>query len=51
MSEKTSLQYRLEDIAAAYSEAFNDAWNLSRGLDADDELIQEAWLKSCYGGE
>mgnify|MGYP003651922422 CR=1 FL=1 len=33
-------------VQTAYEEAFDDAWNLSRGLDADEDLIQECWLKS-----
>jgi len=35
-----------EAVQEAYAEAFDNAWNLSRGLDADDDLIQECWLKS-----
>ena len=35
-----------EAVKEAYAEAFADAWNLTRGLDADDDLIQECWLKS-----
>ena len=35
-----------EAVKEAYAEAFDDAWNLARGLDADDDLIQEGWLKS-----
>jgi len=35
-----------ELIAAAYSEGFNDAWVLTRGLYADDDLVREQFLKS-----
>ena len=35
-----------EAVKEAYAEAFDNAWNLSRGLDADEDLIQECWLKS-----
>jgi hypothetical protein len=35
-----------EAVKEAYAEAFDDAWNLARGLDADEGLIQECWLKS-----
>jgi hypothetical protein len=35
-----------EAVKEAYAEAFDDAWDLARGLDADDDLIQECWLKS-----
>ncbi len=35
-----------EAVKEAYAEAFADAWNLARGLDADEDLIQERWLKS-----
>ena len=35
-----------EAVQEAYAEAFDDAWNLARGLDADEGLIQECWLKS-----
>ena len=38
-------------VQTAYEEAFDDAWNLARGLDADEDLIQECWLKSGAAGD
>tara|TARA_R110000744_G_scaffold196160_1_gene315345 strand:- start:12299 stop:12580 length:282 start_codon:yes stop_codon:yes gene_type:complete len=35
-----------EAVKEAYAEAFDDAWNLERGEDAETLLIQLCWLES-----
>jgi len=43
---------RLRDQAKrAYFEGFDDSWVQSRGLNAEDELIEEEWLRSIAAGE